>query len=262
MIERVIRDLDRKIPQIAIEVRILEVTRREGADIGIDWNIEGGIVRGGVSPITFPFETDRTISDFGITRIPAVDPEAFTFGILSAEAFRAVLRMLITEAKAEVISSPTITTLSNEKATITTAVRHPIPTMAFIEQTGMWEVTGHEFLDSGVILNVTPVVRRGRNEVIMDLKPQVSEVIEIITFPGGLSVPVLRTKETDVRLTVRDGETLAIGGLIQTKEAERISRVPILGHIPIIRHFFTRRERPEELNVITELVIFVTPRIL
>jgi type IV pilus assembly protein PilQ len=262
MVERVIRELDQEISQVAIEVRILEITRKEGVDIGIEWNIEGGITRGGVTPTTFPFPTDFTLPDFGITKIPPVDPGAFVFGILSADAFRAVFRMLITEADAEVLSSPTITTLSNEKATITTAVRHPIPTMAFVEATGMWEITGYKFLDSGVILNVTPVVRRGRNEVVMHLKPQVSEVTEIITFPGGLSVPVLRTKETDVRLTVRDGETLAIGGLIQTKEAEKISRVPVLGYIPIIRHFFTRMERPEKLNVVTELIIFVTPRIL
>lgn len=262
MMERVIRELDAEVPQIAIEVRILEIIHREGADIGIEWNIEGGITRGGVTPITFPFETDFTLPDFGITRIPTVDPRAFVFGLLTADAFRAVFRMLITEAQAEVLSSPTITTLSNEKATITTAIRHPIPTMAFIEATGMWEVTGYEFLDSGVILNVTPVVRRGRDEIVMHLKPEVSEVAEIITFPGGLTVPVLRTKETDVRVTVRSGETLAIGGLIQTKEAQRISRVPILGYIPIIRHFFTRVERPEEANITTELIIFVTPRIL
>ena len=262
MMERVIRELDAEIPQIAIEVRILEVIRREGADIGIEWNIEGGITRGGVTPITFPFETDFTLPDFGITQIPPVDPAAFVFGLLSADAFRAVFRMLITEAQAEVLSSPTITTLSNEEATITTAVRHPIPTMAFVEATGMWEVTGYEFLDSGVILNVTPVVRRGRDEIVMHLRPEVSEVAEVITFPGGLTVPVLRTKETDVRVTVRSGETLAIGGLIQTKEVERISRVPILGYIPIIRHLFTRVEKPEEANITTELIIFVTPRIL
>lgn len=262
MIERVIRELDQEIPQIAIEVRVLEVTRREGADIGIEWNIEGGITRGGITPITFPFETDFTLPDFGITEIPAVDPGAFVFGILSADAFRAIFRMLITEAEAEVLSSPTITTLSNESATIITAVRHPIPTMAFIEATGMWEITGYEFLDSGVILNVTPVVRQGRDEIIMHLKPEVSEVTELITFPGGLTVPVLRTKKTDVRLTVGDGETLAIGGLIQTKEAERITKIPILGYIPIIRHFFRKVERPEELNIVTELIIFVTPRIL
>ena len=258
MMEEVIRELDAEVPQIAIEVRILEVTRREEMDIGIEWNIEGGITRGGITPITFPFEADFTLPDFGITEIPLVEPGAFTFGLLSADAFRAVLRMLITEAQAEVLSSPTITTLSNEEATITTAVRHPIPIMAFVEATGMWEIVGYEFLDVGVILNVIPVVRRGRDEIVMHLRPEVSEVVETVVL-DGLTVPVLRTTETDVRVTVRSGETLAIGGLIQTKEAERISRVPILGYIPIIRHLFTRVERPEET---TELLIFVTPRIL
>jgi type II secretory pathway component GspD/PulD (secretin) len=262
MIERVIKELDAKIPQIAIEVRVIEVTLAEGADIGIEWNIEGGITRGAVTPITFPFKTDFTLPDFGIEKIPPVDPAAFVFGILSADAFRAVLRMLITEAEAKVLSSPTITTLSNEKAKITTAVRHPIPTMAFVERTGMWEVTGYKFLDIGVILNITPVVRRGRNEVIMHLRPEASEIVDFITFPGGLTVPVMRTKETDVRVTVKSGETLAIGGMIVEKEAERISRVPILSNIPIIRHLFTRVVRPAKLNVRTELIVFVTPRIL
>ncbi len=266
-IEKVIGELSAETAQIIIEAKMLEVTLGDEKDTGIDWNVVGGITRGAIRPTTFPFEADRGLGDF-TTRpgagfalgevFPIMGAADFTFGVLSAEAFRAVLHLLETRTDTRTLSAPNITTLSNREARILTGTRHPIPTMTFNEERGAWEVTGHEFIDVGILLTVTPRAGPGEN-IIMKVKPVVSEVLKEITFLGGLTVPVLRTKEAETEVTVKDGETLVIGGLMETTEKKTVSRVPLLGHIPLLGLLF-RKEKKEDVSA--ELLIFITAHLV
>ncbi len=266
-LEEIIRELDTRAVQITIEARLIEVILDEGEDIGIDWNVVGGITRGAVRPTTFPFEADHSLGDFATTPgagfapgedFPMMETADFTFGVLSAEAFRAVLHLLETRAETSILSAPKITTLSNEEAKLLTGIRHPVPTMTFSYERGVWEVTGYEFIDVGVILTVTPTARPG-GEIIMELKPEVSEILGEIPFLGGLTVPVVATKEAETRVMVGDGETIVIGGLMRTEERDRLSQVPLLGDIPLLGGLFRKKTKGE---VKTDLLIFVTATIV
>ena len=267
-IEEIMRELDTPTVQIAIEAKLIEVILEEGEDIGIDWNVVGGITQGAIRPTTFPFEVDHSLGDFAPAPgedfplgefFPFPDPvEDFTFGILSAAAFRAVLHLLETQAETRILSAPTVTTLSNEEARLHSGVRHPVPTMTFDEEAGVWMVTGYDFIEVGIILNVTPTVRPG-GEILLELKPEVSEILEMIALGGGLEAPLVATKEAETRVMVGDGETLVIGGLMRTEERERVSQVPLLGDLPILGGLFRRKDREE---VKTDLLIFVTASIV
>ena len=268
-IEEIMRELDTPTVQIAIEAKLIEVILEEGEDLGIDWHIEGGLTRGAIRPTTFPFEAGRGLGDLSPApgegfapgeHFPLLEAADFTFGILSAEAFRAVLYLLDTRAETHILSAPTITTLSNEEARLHSGVRHPVPIMIFDEERGVWEVTGYEFIEIGVILTVTPTVRPG-GEILMELKPEVSEILEMIALGvgGGMEAPLVTTKEARTRVMVGDGETLVIGGLMRTEERESVSRVPLLGDLPFLGGLFRKKGREE---VKTDLLIFVTASIV
>ncbi len=253
----IIKGLDVETPQVTIETRIMEVTLGKDKDLGIDWNVVGGITKGALRPTTFPFGTDKKLGNYGEAFPKPADTD-FTFGVLSADAFRAVLHMLETRTDTQTLSAPNITTLSNKEAKIITGTKYPVPTMTLNDQTGTWEVTGYEFIDVGIILTVTPTVRPG-GEITMKLKPVVSEVLKEVNFLGGLTVPVVGTKTAETNVMVKDGQTLVIGGLMETKKKETISRVPFLGNIPLFGYVFRRKEKN---NVKTDLLIFVTPHIV
>ena len=266
-LEKLIGELGAETVQITIEAKLVEVSLGDKEDLGIDWNIVGGITRGAIRPTTFPFEADHSLGDFTTTpgagfatgeNFPEMEAADFTFGVLSAEAFRAMLHLLETQTDAQTLSAPNITTLSNREAKILTGVKRPIPTFTFDEERGEWEITGYEFLDIGIILTVTPRARPGGN-IIMKVKPEVSETLREVPFPGGLTVPELRTKEAETQVMVKDGETLVIGGLMETMEIDTSSQVPLLGDIPVLGRLF-RKEGKEDRR--TELLIFVTARLV
>jgi len=212
----IIKGLDVKTPQVTIETRIMEISLGKDKDLGIDWNIVGGVTKGALRPTTFPFETGKNLGNYG-EPFPKPADKDFTFGVLSADTFRAVLHMLETRTDTQTLSVPNITTLSNKQAQIINGTKYPVPTMTFNDQTGSWEVTGYEFIDVGIILTVTPTVRPG-GEITMKLKPVVSEVLKEVSFLGGLTVPVVGTKTAETNVMVKDGQTLVIGGLMETKK--------------------------------------------
>lgn len=111
-----------------------------------------------------------------------------------------------------------------------------------------------ETISVGVGLKILPRIV-GENEILMSISPEVSDVIQ----RGGREFPVVSRRRVETTVRVRDGQTVIIGGLLQGVQRELISGVPFLRKIPIIGLLFSRRTSSEEQ---TELVVFITPRII
>jgi type II secretory pathway component GspD/PulD (secretin) len=110
-------------------------------------------------------------------------------------------------------------------------------------------------VDVGVKLSVTPLTG-GNDEITVRIAPEVSNITELDLQSG---LPVLSTRSADTTVRVQDGETIAIGGLTLNKEQSTNRKIPILGDLPLVGGLFRSRSR----NIVqTELVVFVTPRIL
>lgn len=260
-VEQIIKSLDVKTPQVAIEARIVEINTRKLKELGIKWGGRyTGIVQGipsqqgyiGRNPSESPSEPGPEGTGFaeaGAVTLPAAPGLRFTVGYLSPQTdLFTILATLESEEFARVISSPKITVTDNKQAKIIGGVKIPFITT----DVGGNPIT--RLVDVGIKLEVTPHVN-SQNQVTLDLKTEVSQAGEP-TPTGQLTI---LTNEAETRVLLGNGETAVIGGLVSTKRSRASSGIPILKNIPLIGALFGGRTGSVEER---EIVIFITPNII
>jgi len=152
-------------------------------------------------------------------------------------------------------ASPRIATLDNSEAIINIGSRIPyaVPVSSSSGAT-QWTV---EYIDAGVKLKITP--RLGKDsQIVMVLQPEVSSISEWKTTPAG-EFPVISTRNASATLRTKDGETVVVGGLDSETERVNVSKVPIIGQIPLLNLLFQNRTVEKSK---TEIVFLVTPYII
>jgi type IV pilus assembly protein PilQ len=174
-----------------------------------------------------------------------------TIGTLP-RTFEANLQALEQKGKARVRARPRMAVVNGREASIFIGAQRFILTQ--FNQYGQTQ-TRIQPVDVGVKLSVTPLTG-GNGEITTHIAPEVSNITELDLQTG---LPVLSTRRADTTVRVKDGETIAIGGLTLNQEQTTRGKVPILGEIPLIGNLFRSRKKN---TVQTELVIFITPRIL
>ncbi len=180
--------------------------------------------------------------------------------VFSADSFNVVLSFLSEFSDTELISNPTVVTVNNTPALIAIGDRFPIPEYSYNDERGTFEVSGFEYLDIGINLKVTPQVNSA-GFISLDIQPEVSSEKEKISFggAGGALIPVITSRRTESTITIKDGFTLAIGGLIEKTVANSSNKVPVIGEIPIVGRLFRSRGDVESKR---NLIIFITARTL
>ncbi len=243
-----IRRFDTPAAQIMLEVLVVEFTDWNAAqyDLGMRWNNAGRGAEWGT--LSLPQDNDylpgREMGEVVLRGIAELPTE-----------FRARLNALVSARRARVRAAPRIATVSGRWASFFVGIqrylRQPI-------QMGGDEWGGggsRNFIDAGVRLNIAPWTGDGK-EIICDIRPEVS-TLSALDPVTGLPEKSTRTAETMVR--VRDGQTIVIGGLRQEEERLVRTKVPILGDLPLLGALFRSSNRTKTR---TDLVIFVTPRVL
>lgn len=275
---RLIAQLDQKPKQVLIESRIVEINLNNGFDIGIQWEY---------SNINLKLNPDTTLDRFdyvgtrgpdarvgwdgipgftdtigpltpagpgtGVNLPGPVNSAGITFGFIkSDQMLSATLAALVTKSKARILSSPKVVTVNGEEATIEAVQDIPFRTST-VSGTG---VVSNSFqnVSAGIILTVKPVIN-AENRVTLEIKPESSFPTQDSTEAG----PIIRTRRAQTTVIIKDGETLVIGGLIDDQDTKTVSKVPILGDIPILGAFFRSQSDRKTRN---ELLVFVTPRIV
>ena len=180
--------------------------------------------------------------------------------VYSADQFQVVLSALKTDTDVKLVSNPTLVTLNNSEATINIGEDYPIPKFTYNEERGTFEISDIEYKSIGINLNVTPQVNSA-GFINLDIQPEVSARAGTVPLGGasGTEVPIISTRKTSTHITIKDGYTLAIGGLIESTDTVETSKVPLLGDIPGLGRLFR-----SESNSLTQrnLIIFITAKTL
>jgi type IV pilus assembly protein PilQ len=163
-----------------------------------------------------------------------------------------ILQALEKDGKIKIVSTPKVVTQNNKKATILSGQKIPYPTIQSGGSAGAIMVA---FVDANLQLDVTPQITND-GTILMDLKIQKSEADFSNTVQG---TPSILQKSIETQVLVRDGGTAVLGGVYTNITSKNTTGVPFLSKIPILGFLFRSKDEQEKN---TELLIFITPRIL
>ena len=280
-IQEIIERLDKATDQVMIESKFIEVTNTDTKNIGVDWtSLSGYGVSAGPYQRTWTRERSTKTTDTGNTTdeefLSTLDPSFLSEGsdflsastsvagtsrldtaLFSADEFQVVLSALKQQDDIRLVSNPTVVTLDNTQAKISIGERYPIPTYTFNAETGQRQLDEIEYDDIGINLDVTPQVNSA-GFINLKILPEVSST-DRFALIEGTQIPIIESRRTETTIMIKDGYTLAIGGLSENSVADRGSKVPILGDLPGIGRFFS-----SESDEITQrnLIIFITAKTL
>ena len=247
--------------QVIIEAKILEVRLNNGFEAGIDWNILGA-EQAGQENFSGSTGMDAGLST-SIFRLT---------GRIDGDAFRIALNLLSTQGNVQVLSSPRVSTLNNQKAVIkvgddeffvTSISTSTLATTGPTEQTQDVKLTP---FFSGIALDVTPQVDSSA-EVTLHIHPVVSRVRDdnkVITLGnrGGefiLPMAISSVRESDSIVRAKSGQVVAVGGLMERTNDESIAKIPLAGDAPFFGSLFRQTKQSAQK---TELVILLKPTVI
>ncbi len=262
--------------QVLIDVQILSVTFDDSYTTGVDWNqiyslqnmaiASASILQNDVASLTSLNDGELSIGDTSYA--PGTDPQNGGAIITRGSTkINDVVKFLKTQGDVKSISNPKILTLNNQPALISVGneLFYKIQSTSLLQGVGGGgtQQTG-ETIDSvfaGILLDITPEISDD-NTITLKINPSISDTIDSVstTATGSRTIPPdLSRKQISSVVTLKDGEHVILGGLISSKSGTKISKVPLLGDLPLLEHLFKR-----EVNVDTvdELVLIITPHII
>lgn len=259
-VSQVISNLDQPKPQVLIKVVFLEVTYNNGLDIGV----EGGIKKNLNASTTLSASNLFGLAQQGIAPGAATTvPGAGIYQVVGND-FNATLRAIAEAGKVEVLSRPSILTRNNQQANIVVGQQVPLITGANYDTFGNLH-NSITYQNVGIILQVTPFIAAD-GLVEMIVAPQISQVdanqsVQISTSTNGVGVnaPVIDIRSANTVVVTPNGQTVVIGGLMKNSKNSTISKIPLLGDIPLLGALF-RHKTSQDAK--TELMIFLTPYVV
>jgi type II secretory pathway component GspD/PulD (secretin) len=250
----VIAELDRKPQQILLQARLVEVDTSALLELGIDWE-----------KIT-KWSTVVTEGNQGATAKGAI-PEKLPYLKLDQtatwyrqmQAFDVAVDALLSDGNARLLANSSVVTLDGTAAEIFAGETVPVVISSLVSPGatgGALQTVQLEKIDVGVKLNITP--RIGDEGLITVLvKPEISQITRYVGPNSDL--PETSSRRADTYVRVKDGEKIFIGGLLTTEKRSTVQKVPLLGSIPLLGHFFRHyRNETRKLDVVIE----ITPRIV
>lgn len=220
--------------QVQVDIRFVELSRSRLRELGVELN--------------------RLTSNFGVTTAAALNNPFSIFLQKSNGKLSAAIDMLEQTGYAYTLSQPSLTAMSGQSATFLAGGEVPIPVPSGTDGT----VT-IEYKEFGVRLSVTPTVL-SRSQVSLKVAPEVSELdfANAVTVNGS-TVPALRVRRTDTTVSLGDGESFVISGLVSRTMRDNVSKFPGLGDIPVLGAFFRSTSFASEDS---ELLMIVTPHLV
>jgi general secretion pathway protein D len=234
--------LDKPSKQALIEVTVAEVKLDGILNFGVEWVLKNAGIGGLAAAAT------TTLGAGGVT-----------YTRLGTSDARVVLNALATNTRATILSSPRVLARNGETATIQVVDEVPILTStASTPLAGTTITTSNtiQYRSAGVILKVRPVIHSG-NQVDLDLSQEVSS--PQATTTAGISSPTFSTKRIDTKLSMKDGATVLLGGLISSDGSQSVNGIPLLKDIPGLGALFGSNETNNHRR---ELIILITPYII
>lgn len=243
-VQQMIEELDVDPPQVLIQVLLAEVTLDYSDEWGVDMNIMGDIGEFDVA------------GGFGLASAFVTGMGVPSLSIASAD-FNLLIKALQSQGRLQVLSNPSVMAANNEPAEIQVGETIRVPESTSFSNDQQFSSVIEE--DIGVILKVTPSINPD-GFVRMNIEPEISELsARTIQISEDFRSPIITRRRADTTITVADGQTIVIGGLISDRYELRTRKVPFIGDIPILGFFF---RSDNETSTKTEFLIVLTPYVV
>lgn len=242
-LSRLIASLDSTPVQVLLEATIAEVSLQDELEFGLRWFFENGTASG-----TFSDATNGAVT----SNFPGLSV------VFNGASPAAAINALNSITDVKVVSSPSLLVLDNQEAKLQIGDEVPIATQQ-VQNTGAVDapvVNTISFRDTGIILSVKPRVSSG-GQVILEIEQEVSSVSNTTT--SGIDSPTIAQRRIETSVIVSDGQTIALGGLIQESNNRTNAQVPGAGDVPVLGALFRNRS---DTVARTELLILITPRVI
>lgn len=261
IITKTIAALDIPVPQVLLEVEMLDVSKNTIDKLGIKY---------GQTPFTMVLtgSSVRTSWPFVGSSLPLAAAKTLTPGTIGVNStgYTILLDFLKTQSDTKSLARPRILTLNNETAEIKIMTREAIGRQSrviTVEGTAQSTEGIADREDTGVSLRVTPQINTETGDVTMFIFPSVKDTTTstIATIAGGSEYfkdPEERSTKSTVR--IKDGDTVIIGGLIRNDTSQTLTKLPILGDLPVVGALFRHKSRDKDRQ--RELLVFITPHIV
>jgi pilus assembly protein CpaC len=247
--------------QVVLQVQVAEVNRRALSEYGLDFlmvdqdpsHIKKGdkILGTYAGQVTSPDPNSRQLfAQEGITGVIK--------WLGDKREFSTVIKAMQERGDLKLLANPSLLCLSGEQASFLVGGEVPVPIAQTASGGGAPSIS-IEWREYGVRLDFLPTVV-DTNLINLRITPEVSSLdwANAVSF-AGWDVPALRSRKADATVELNSEQSVVLGGLLSTEETKTVKRVPILGHIPLINFFFSRKETSRSE---TELLIVVSPRII
>lgn len=262
-IKRVIKELDIVREQVYIESLIVEVSADSGWGFGIDWMLgnQWGSHIAGTSNITGSVPNFTVPSGLSGKTLAVPLGTGFQLGYLADKSILgyALLNASASDRNFNVLSTPQVLAIDNNESEINVGEEIPVPTNNRISDTGTQFYT-FEYKSVGVKLKCKPHITN-KASITLDLFLEVNSVLGETTVleKGGVIPPKLGRRDFKTKVTVGDGKTIVVGGLIRNSKSRTETYIPILGDIPLLGNLFKRYSVSDSK---TNLLVFITPYIV
>lgn len=247
MVKAALAKMDITPLQVLVEAVIAEITLTDDLQHGLQWFFKNN--HGSLGDIV-TLDSGAGLVGSAAPALPVANSFAYT--ITGGGIVRAVLTALAAESKVNIISSPSLMVLNNQKAQIQVGDQVPVQTQNQ-STTGGTVLSSFEYRDTGILLTVTPRVNAG-GLITMEIEQEASEVG---ATPAGSANPIISQRKIQSVVAVQSGDTVVLGGLIRERAEKTNSGVPVLHTLPVVGGLFGSKV---DNNTRTELVVLLTPR--
>lgn len=251
--------------QIMLQVRVAELNRTGMREVGADWlfganngNVVGTNISGNnvTAQGTMGAATNMGAANSGLNSAGtgnALGANGTAFGIFPSANFDVLLRILRKNALLSILAEPNLVAMSGHEASFLAGGQFPVPVVS-----GLGGQVSIQYKDFGVQLRFTPTIVDD-DTIRLNVAPEVSTIDQSLgttLVPGGVPTPGINTRKVATTVEMREGETLALAGLLEVAIDAQTTRIPGLGDLPYLGPFFsnTTQERVEK-----ELLVLVTP---
>jgi len=243
ILENAVSRLDAMANQVFLEATIAEVTLTDSLSYGLTWFFQSG-------------EFNTTFSDAANGAVASQFPG---FSVLfSGQDGRAALSAVAGITDVKILSAPSLMVLDNRTATLQVGDQVPVVTQSSVSVTDPDApiVNSVSLRDTGIILSVTPRVNDS-GLVILEIDQEVSDVVA--TQSSGIDSPTIQQRRISTSVSVRDGQSIALGGLMRERLSDTETKIPLLGDVPFLGKLFSTTTTE---STRTELLVMITPRVI
>lgn len=247
IVREAMKELDSTPLQVLVEAKIMELTLKDDLQYGLEWYLQGSRAS----------SNTQGRLDFGNAGINSIQP-GFSYVLERAGEIRAALNGLADDSRLKVLSSPSLMVLNNRTASILVGDEVPIPIRQAVSNISPDAPTVNEieYRNTGILLTVSPRVNSS-GMVTMDISQEVSSVVNNTT--SQIDAPTIQQRQLNSTVSIRDGQTVVLGGLIREQNSNREAGVPLLKNLPIIGKLFSNTNNKTQR---TELIVLITPRVI